>query len=103
MSNCSTRRKRRRRPPSAPFPSATTWAYGDSNPNYYISEYTEDYMDENFVQRLVGATKSEFDAGGGTAASCPPWKRTRYRGRLFRQAILPPCSKASSVSCREIL
>jgi hypothetical protein len=39
--------------------------YGDSNPNYYISEYTEDYMDEHFVQRLVGASKSEFDSWGG--------------------------------------
>lgn len=35
--------------------------YGDSNPNYYIPEYTEEYMDENFVQHLVGATKSDFD------------------------------------------
>ncbi len=39
--------------------------YGDSNPNYYNSEYTEAYMDENFVQRLVGAYKSEFDTWEG--------------------------------------
>ena len=39
--------------------------WGDSNPNYYISEYTERYMDENFVQRLVRTTKSEFDAWPG--------------------------------------
>ena len=39
--------------------------YGDSNPNYYISEYTEDYMDEHFVQSLVKATKEEIDAWGG--------------------------------------
>ena len=39
--------------------------WGDSNPNYYIAEYTQEYMDENFVQRLVRATKSEFDAWGG--------------------------------------
>ena len=46
--------------------------YGDSNPNYYISKYTEEYMDENFVQRLVGAMKSEFDdwAGYGSQLSC---------------------------------
>lgn len=46
--------------------------YGDSNPNYYISEYTEEYMDENFVQRLVGASKSEFDnwEGYGGQLSC---------------------------------
>jgi len=39
--------------------------YGDSNPNYYIPEYTEEYMDENFFQRLVGATKYDFDAWNG--------------------------------------
>ena len=39
--------------------------YGDSNPNYYISDYTEEYMDENFVQRLVGASKKDFDNWGG--------------------------------------
>ena len=46
--------------------------YGDSNPNYYIPEYTEEYMDENFIQRLVGATKSDFDSWGGyrTQLSC---------------------------------
>lgn len=46
--------------------------YGDSNPNYYISEYTEEYMDDNFIQRLVGASKSEFDTweGYGSQLSC---------------------------------
>jgi len=39
--------------------------WGDSNPNYYIPEYTQEYMDEHFVQRLVRATKGEFDAWGG--------------------------------------
>ena len=39
--------------------------YGDSNPNYYIPEYTEEYMDENFVQRLVGASKIDFDGWEG--------------------------------------
>lgn len=39
--------------------------WGDSNPNYYISEYTDEYMDENFVQSLVFAAKSDFDAWGG--------------------------------------
>jgi hypothetical protein len=39
--------------------------YGDSNPNYYISEYTEEYMDMNFVQHLVGASKCDFDAWKG--------------------------------------
>ena len=39
--------------------------YGDSNPNYYISEYTEDYMDEHFIQALVKATKADLDAWGG--------------------------------------
>ena len=39
--------------------------WGDSNPNYYISEYTQEYMDENFVQCLVKSTKAEIDAWGG--------------------------------------
>jgi len=46
--------------------------WGDSNPNYYIPEYTQEYMDEHFVQRLVGVTKGEFDAwaGYGTWLDC---------------------------------
>lgn len=39
--------------------------YGDSNPNYYRHEYTEEYMDEHFIQPLVGARKADFDAWGG--------------------------------------
>ncbi|MCL2518054.1 MAG: hypothetical protein FWF15_05770 [Oscillospiraceae bacterium] len=39
--------------------------WGDSNPNYYISEYTQEYMDEHFVQKLVRAAKVEFDAWKG--------------------------------------
>lgn len=39
--------------------------WGDSNPNYYIAEYTQEYMDENFVQSLVKATKYDIDAWGG--------------------------------------
>ena len=45
--------------------------YGDSNPNYYIPEYTEEYMDENFVQQLVGATKSDFDSWKGYRTQLP--------------------------------
>lgn len=46
--------------------------WGDSNPNYYISDYTQEYMDENFVQSLIGATKADFDAweGYGTQIEC---------------------------------
>ena len=46
--------------------------YGDSNPNYYIAKYTEEYMDENFIQRLVGAAKSDFDgwSGYGSQLAC---------------------------------
>jgi hypothetical protein len=47
--------------------------YGDSNPNYYILDYTEEYMDENFVQRLVGQASVNWTPGRATAASCPPW------------------------------
>ena len=39
--------------------------WGDSNPNYYIAEYTQEYMDEHFLQPLVGVTKAEFDAWQG--------------------------------------
>lgn len=45
--------------------------YGDSNPNYYIPEYTEEYMDENFVQRLVGDSKSDFDSWQGYGSQLP--------------------------------
>ena len=45
--------------------------YGDSNPNYYISEYTEEYMDKNFVQHLVGASKSDFDGWEGYGHQLP--------------------------------
>ena len=39
--------------------------WGDSNPNHYRSDYTEEYMDEHFVQSLVKATKEDFDAWEG--------------------------------------
>ena len=39
--------------------------WGDSNPNYYRHDYTEEYMDENFVQLLVKASKSDFDEWQG--------------------------------------
>lgn len=45
--------------------------YGDSNPNYYISEYTDEYMDKNFVQRLVGASKNDFDGWTGYGSQLP--------------------------------
>jgi len=46
--------------------------WGDSNPNYYIPEYTQEYMNEHFVQKLVRSTKGEFDAweGYGTQLEC---------------------------------
>ena len=45
--------------------------WGDSNPNYYHQEYTEEYMDENFVQRLVGVTKDEISEWGGYGMQLP--------------------------------
>lgn len=39
--------------------------YGDSNPNFYIPEYTQEYMDEHFIQLLARTTKSEIDAWEG--------------------------------------
>ena len=46
--------------------------WGDSNPNYYMHDYTEEYMDENLVQPMVGATKEDFDkwSGYGTQIDC---------------------------------
>ena len=41
--------------------------WGDSNPNYYIAEYTQEYMDENFVQQLVKAPKRTLTHGADTA------------------------------------
>ncbi|NLZ99970.1 MAG: hypothetical protein GX924_02905 [Clostridiaceae bacterium] len=45
--------------------------WGDSNPNYYISEYTEEYMDEHLVQPLVRVTKAEIDAWKGYGTQIP--------------------------------
>lgn len=39
--------------------------WGDSNPNYCRHEYTEEYMDEHFVQALVGTRMADFAAWGG--------------------------------------
>ena len=39
--------------------------WGDSNPNYYISYYTDEYMNEHLVKAFIGATKEELDAFGG--------------------------------------
>ncbi len=39
--------------------------WGDSNPNYYVAEYTEEYYDENFVQKLVRMRKADFDRWEG--------------------------------------
>lgn len=39
--------------------------YGDSNPNYYIAEYTEDYMHENFIDKLVGVSMEDMESFQG--------------------------------------
>ena len=43
----------------------TVGMWGDSNPVYMRPDYTKEYMDENFVQKLVGCTKADFDAWEG--------------------------------------
>lgn len=43
----------------------TVGLWGDSDPIHDAPTYTREYMDEHFVQKLVEATKSEFDAWGG--------------------------------------
>jgi len=46
--------------------------WGDSNPNYNMPEYTEEYLDEHLVQPLVRVTKAEVDSweGYGTWLEC---------------------------------
>lgn len=39
--------------------------WGDSDPIMGHPEYTSDYMDENFVQKLVGVTKADVDGWDG--------------------------------------
>lgn len=39
--------------------------WGDSNPVMGHPDYTAEYMDENFVQMLVGKSKADFDAWEG--------------------------------------
>lgn len=39
--------------------------WGDSDPIMGHPEYTSDYMNENFVQKLVGRTKADFDSWEG--------------------------------------
>ncbi len=43
----------------------TVGMWGDSSPIYGQPEYTAEYMDEHFVQKLVGKTKDQIDAWGG--------------------------------------
>jgi hypothetical protein len=46
--------------------------WGDSNPIHNQPTYTQEYMDENFVQRLVGVTKLDVDSWGGYGTQLPP-------------------------------
>ena len=39
--------------------------WGDSYPNYYRHDYTEDYMDKNFVQSFVGVSMDEISEWNG--------------------------------------
>ena len=43
----------------------TVGMWGDSNPIYMQPDKTFDYMNENFVQKLVGCTKADIDAWQG--------------------------------------
>ena len=43
----------------------TVGMWGDSDPVFMRPDYTKEYMDENFVQKLVGTTKAEYDAWEG--------------------------------------
>ena len=39
--------------------------WGDSNPNYYIADYTEEYMNEHLTKGFVGVSKEEIDTFEG--------------------------------------
>lgn len=39
--------------------------WGDSNPIHGQPTYTQEYMDENFVQKLVGLTMADMESWGG--------------------------------------
>jgi len=39
--------------------------WGDSNPNYYQHDYTQEYMDEHFVRSFVGVSMDEVNDWGG--------------------------------------
>ena len=39
--------------------------WGDSNPNYYIAEYTEEYMNEHLTKGFIGASKADIDSFEG--------------------------------------
>ena len=43
----------------------TVGMWGDSNPIYMQPDKTFEYMDEHFVQKLVGCTKNDIDAWEG--------------------------------------
>ncbi|MBR5560058.1 MAG: hypothetical protein IKU73_01430 [Clostridia bacterium] len=43
----------------------TVGMWGDSNPIYIQPDKTFEYMNENFVQKLVGCTKADIDAWQG--------------------------------------
>ena len=43
----------------------TVGLWGDSNPIMGHPDYTPEYMDENFLQKLVGTSKAQFDAWEG--------------------------------------
>ena len=66
----------------------TVGMWGDSNPIYMQPDKTFEYMDENFVQKLVGMTKNDFDAweGYGDVVS----------------AVEPDAVSGATVSCSNI-
>ena len=43
----------------------TVGLWGDSNPIMGHPDYTPEYMDENFIQKLVGTSKAQYDAWEG--------------------------------------
>ncbi len=50
----------------------TVGLWGDSNPIMGHPEYTPEYMDENFIQKLVGTNKAQYDAWEGYGSVIEP-------------------------------
>ena len=71
----------------------TVGMWGDSNPVYMRPEYTREYMDENFVQKLVGTTKADYDAWEGYGQLIPAVDADAVSGATVSVSNITPVIK----------